>query len=427
MMPGEGGVSREPSGPMAGQRSAFVAMNVLIVGDGQEEAAWANWFASHPDFRLAAAYPGVPCEDFDDLVVAKDLEEALAVPGLDLVVVGGPLEVRGEALRRAAAEGLAILCLHPPGADSEAYYQVSLSRAETGAIIVPDVPLRLHPGVARLRQAVASGELGAFRGVRHEATAEPAGQDLAREGFPRMVDVVRALLGEIEAVTASGDPAGEHPDVELVVQLRAAEARRAEVRIGSGSVQPSRLIVNGSAGSLTLEYDLEHHEPARLIRRTTSSPGEHVEELPPWDPHEAIFDVLMGTLELKGDPLRPSPHPDLNDGIRAMELSESVVRSLRRGRTIDMHYESISEESTFKSIMTSTGCLILLGSLLVLPLALAGPALGVNGTIYIAYLIPPVLVLFAVLQVLRFGIRRPGGALERNHVGEGRATEDPGR
>src|SRR3954453_20217473 len=148
-------------------------MNVLIVGDGPEEIAWADWFAADPGFRLAAAFPGFPGEEPGDLVVAKDLDEALAVPDLDLAVVGGPLEHRGEALRRAAAEGLAILCLHPPGADSEAYYQVSLSRAETGSIIVPDVPLRLHPGVARLRQAVADGELGAFRGVRHEATAEP--------------------------------------------------------------------------------------------------------------------------------------------------------------------------------------------------------------------------------------------------------------
>ena len=42
-----------------------------------------------------------------------------------------------------------------------------------------------------------------------------------------------------------------------------------------------------------------------------------------------------------------------------MELSEAVVRSLRRGRTIDLHYEAISEEASFKSIMTSTGCMIL--------------------------------------------------------------------
>ena len=40
-----------------------------------------------------------------------------------------------------------------------------------------------------------------------------------------MVDVVRALLGEIEALTASGDPPGEHPDIELVVQLRGGQGR----------------------------------------------------------------------------------------------------------------------------------------------------------------------------------------------------------
>ena len=50
-----------------------------------------------------------------------------------------------------------------------------------------------------------------------------------------------------------------------------------------------------------------------------------------------------------------------------MELSEAVVRSLRRGRTIDLHYEAISEEASFKSIMTSTGCVLLLGVLLSSP------------------------------------------------------------
>jgi myo-inositol 2-dehydrogenase/D-chiro-inositol 1-dehydrogenase len=382
-------------------------MDVLILGDGPEETAWAEWFAAHPPFRLAAAWPGFPGQEFDGLVVAQDLDEALAVPGIEVAVVGGPIEARGESLRRAAAEGLAIICLHPPGSDSEAYYQVSLSRAETGAIIVPDLPLRLHPGLGRLCQALASDELGAFRGVRHEAPADPAGHDLATVVFPRMVDATRAILGEIEAVTASGDPAGVEPDIELVVQLRAAESRRAEVRIGTGAAVPARLTVNGSAGSLTLEYDPTHDAPARMIRRTASATGETIEHLPPWDAHWAIAQTLLGTLKWQGEPSRSS-RPDLSDGTRAMELSEAVVRSLRRGRTIDMHYESISEEATFKSIMTSTGCVLLLGCLLLLPLALAGPALGINGTIYIAYLIPPVLVAFTVLQVLRFGIGKEG-------------------
>ncbi len=55
--------------------------------------------------------------------------------------------------------------------------------------------------------------------------------------------------------------------------------------------------------------------------------------------------------------------------------------------------------------MTSIGCLILMGSVFALPLALAGPALGVGWTICIAYVIPPVLILFVLAQLLRFTLR----------------------
>jgi myo-inositol 2-dehydrogenase/D-chiro-inositol 1-dehydrogenase len=57
--------------------------------------------------------------------------------------------------------------------------------------------------------------------------------------------------------------------------------------------------------------------------------------------------------------------------------------------------------------MTSLGCLVLLSILVVVPLALAGPALGIGWTIYLAYLIPPVLVVFVLLQLLRFAVRDP--------------------
>jgi myo-inositol 2-dehydrogenase/D-chiro-inositol 1-dehydrogenase len=97
----------------------------------------------------------------------------------------------------------------------------------------------------------------------------------------------------------------------------------------------------------------------------------------------------------------------LHDATRAMELAEATVRSLRRGRTVDLHYESISEESNFKSVMTSTGCMILIGALFAVLIALAGPPLGYRWTIFIAYLIPPVLVIFVVLQALRFAVRKP--------------------
>ncbi len=90
-----------------------------------------------------------------------------------------------------------------------------------------------------------------------------------------------------------------------------------------------------------------------------------------------------------------------------MELAEATVRSLRRGRTVDLHYETISEESTFKSVMTSTGCVIFLVGLLAVPLALAGPPLGLGWTIYIAYLVPVAFALFVLSQVLRLAVKRP--------------------
>src|SRR5271168_234054 len=120
-------------------------MNFLILGDGTEELAWARAIARDPSQRLLAAFPGF--DEFPHTARPADLDDALALAGVEAVVVGGGLESRGESLRRAAAAGLPAICLHPPGDDSEAYYQVALSRAETGAVVIPDLPTRLHPGV----------------------------------------------------------------------------------------------------------------------------------------------------------------------------------------------------------------------------------------------------------------------------------------
>src|ERR1017187_6621650 len=108
-------------------------MNVVILGNGDEELEWARWFLEQDDHRLDASFPGFTEPGLEVVRRANDLDDLLARQGIDAAIVGGPIELRAEYLRRCAAEGLAIVCLHPPGADSEPYYQVALSRAETGA------------------------------------------------------------------------------------------------------------------------------------------------------------------------------------------------------------------------------------------------------------------------------------------------------
>ncbi|WP_165222402.1 hypothetical protein [Aquisphaera insulae] len=380
-------------------------MNVLVVGDGPEELVWGAWFSSHPDHSLLGILGGYLASRVVNARFVADLDEGLALARLDLVIVGGPILARGEALRRCAAEGLAVICLHPPGDDSEAYYQVALSREETGSVIIPYLPLRLHPGVAALRAGRENGEIGTVRALRHEISVEETDEDMARHIFPVAVDPIGALLGEIDSLTASGDPPGTTPELELLVQLRSTGGDRAEIRIMSGPSEAFRLTLAGTLATLTLEYPSMIQGTSRLIHRSLSGPEESVTELPSWDPRAAIMQVLHEALALREEPGRRAPGPSLRDGTRAMELSEAVVRSLRKGRTIDLHYEEISEEAVFKSIMTSTGCMLLLSILVVVPLALAGPAIGIPGSIYLAYAILPALVLFALFQFLRLGIR----------------------
>ena len=330
---------------------------------GSKSSGGRRWLLAAPEHRLEAAFPGFSDADLAGVPAPRDLDDSLARPGIDAVIVGGPIELRGEYLRRAAAEGLAIICLHPPGPDSEAYYQVALSRMETGAVIVPHLPLRLHPGVTAMRQAEGTGEPGAFRGLRVESSSGGEGIDLARWVVPRLVDVVRALLGEIEALTATGDPPGDHPDLELIVQLRAAQGRRAScasarnspTRRGSLYKEPARRSSWNSIRNFESPRASSAGRHPHPKRSSRSAPGTRTKRSSRCSRQRARH--------AGSDP----PSPNLHDATRAMELSEATVRSLRRGRTVDLYYEPVSEEATFKSVMTSTGCMIFLGALSTAP------------------------------------------------------------
>jgi len=368
-------------------------MNFLILGNGPEEQQWAQEVNAAERHEVLAVFPSI--EGLQTPSQPEDFEAALALAGIEAVIVGGEKEVRTEWLRRVAATGLPAICLHPPGDDSEGYYQVALSRHETGSVLVPDLPARLHPGLEALRRAIQGEELGRFRALIQESSGW---DDLVHDHFSKRIDVIRALLGEVESLTGLGDPPGPDPDLSLVVQLRGPNARRAEVRITSGREEWERLTIQGSEGTLALEYRPDTFTEARLVRQVEQQ-GEVTTDLPAWSPHQALLSILDQAIHSHEE---GGPHPDLFDGTRAMEVTEAVVRSLRRGRTVDLHYEVISEASNFKSVMTSAGCMLLLGILFVLPIALAGPALGMNWTLYLAYAILPILILFALLQFLRF-------------------------
>jgi len=90
-----------------------------------------------------------------------------------------------------------------------------------------------------------------------------------------------------------------------------------------------------------------------------------------------------------------------------IEISEAIAESLRRRRTIDLHYGEISEQSTFHGLMAIGGCglLFFASGFLLLAAIIEGLRLPfrhhVLWKIWPLYLLTP-LALFLTLQLLKF-------------------------
>lgn len=327
------------TGPAPGRPER--TMRIAILGDGAAERAW---------FEALRARDGL------DVVRATEGETAA-----DVLVLGGPPAARADVLRRATIAGPLVICLHPPGPDDLAYLQAS-------GRVVPDLPMRLHPAVDRLREALADGTLGECRSILYQVTA-PEGDLL--DAFARSVDVLRALLGEFESVTASGDPEGPEPEYDLMVRLRSRSGRLAELRISRDAEPTARLTAVGSTFP--------------------------IHDVPGWSPHAALLEAL-------GTPAAPT----LEDGVRAMELTRAVRRSLKSRRTVDVRPAPLSAEAAFKSSMATIGCLILLGAVALFAAASAAQALGFESAAKLVYVIPPALAAF----LLAAWARKPGASSE---------------
>jgi len=106
--------------------------------------------------------------------------------------------------------------------------------------------------------------------------------------------------------------------------------------------------------------------------------------------------------------------PDWPDLLRATEIVEAAERSVRRRRTIDLHFETTSERSQFKTQMTAIGCGLMSMTLVSFVfLLMAGALFDMHPMVMkfarVGIIVP--LVLFLLLQALLF-VSRPSATKE---------------
>src|SRR5262249_3586494 len=137
-----------------------------------------------------------------------DLEDLLADPAVEAVIVAGTPSNRPAQLRRAVQSERHVLCVYPPDDTPDIAYEAALIQNDTGRVLLPLLPESLHPGVVRLAQLVRSGTrpLVEVRLIEVERWATDqvlldTGSGGHRPAFPGW-DVLRALGGEVAEVSA---------------------------------------------------------------------------------------------------------------------------------------------------------------------------------------------------------------------------------
>src|SRR6516165_6386115 len=137
----------------------------------------------------------------------SDLEEVLADPAVEAVIVAGHPSVRPAQLRRALQSERHVLCVHPPDQTPEIAYEATMIRNDTGCVLFPLLPEATHPAFHRLAEFVRrkdgdASPIGRFRllemerGVADEVLDGVwiAGQ---KPSFPGW-DILRTVGGEIQ-------------------------------------------------------------------------------------------------------------------------------------------------------------------------------------------------------------------------------------
>jgi myo-inositol 2-dehydrogenase/D-chiro-inositol 1-dehydrogenase len=211
-------------------------------------------------------------------------------------------------------------------------------------------------------------ELCSGLGQIEQITIDQLQSDRSREAvlgrFANDIDLARVLAGDLTHVSALAVGAEETRYANLGVQLSGPREIAVRWTIQAGEQQPGcRLNLQAAGGRA--ELWMPEEGDWRMQTRIGEQP--HEERFAPWDPAAEAWSRFQRLMA--GE----SVAPNWVDCCRAVELTETIDRSLKKGRTIELHYEDYSEQGTFKGTMTSLGCGLLFAALVIMVLAaLAG-------------------------------------------------------
>jgi predicted dehydrogenase len=304
-----------------------------------------------------------------------DWRDLVSDPEIGLFDNGGPNDVHAEPTIAAAEAGKHVLCEKPLGRSADESYEIWQRIAATGVKHLCGFNYRFVPANRLARELIDAGELGEIRHFRASylqdwgedptlATwrfdPDAAGGGAIGDLASHVVDLARYLVGEIDAVSAAVRTfvPGRRVDdsVHAAVEFAGGAVGTAEAtRLALGRRNALRWEINGAKASLA--FDLERlnelqvfradGDRARGFKTVLVSEADHPFWSWWWPPghivgweHALVHEVhhLLTAIAEDGE---VGPHgATFEDGYRAAEICDALVRSSESGARAQVSYRS---------------------------------------------------------------------------------------
>jgi predicted dehydrogenase len=315
----------------------------------------------------------------------SDWRALIADERITLFDNSGPNNLHAEPTIAAAEAGKHVLCEKPLGRSADESFEIWRRTAATGVRHMCAFNYRFVPAVRLARQMLESGELGEIRHFRarylQDWIADPefemvwrldksiAGSGALGDLGAHVIDLARFLVGEISAIsgltrTFIADRPDGHVDVddafESVVDFEGGAMGTIEAsRVCLGRRNAMSFEISGSKGSIA--FDLERLNELQVylagthpgtdaqgFRRVLVTEANHPFMEWWWPPghilgyeHTFVHEIHHLLSAIAGDgEVRPYG-ADFEDGYRAAEVCDAIVRSSESGRREEISYRSL--------------------------------------------------------------------------------------
>lgn len=303
------------------------------------------------------------------------LEEALALPGVDLVTVATPPHTHLEIVLAAIEAGKHVLCEKPFARDAGEARKMLEAAEKAGVVHMLGTEFRFSTGQAHATRAVHQGVIGDPRLATFilnvPALADPSGEvpawwsDRADGGgwlgafASHVIDQLQVTLGRFTGVMASLQLLADRDwsvDDTYTIQFRTGSGATGILQSTAGAygapLVSSRIY--GSKGQLSIEGDRVTVADATGVR-TLETPSDLVNDAPEPPPaefmtttydhlHAAGFDLspyaklfrtMAARIADRQAPADPAP-ATFDDGLAGQKVLDAVRRSSQEVRWVDV-------------------------------------------------------------------------------------------